>query len=137
MAMAALLAGCSSLRPAPADLGDLLPTPLLLVGELHDAPEHQALQRDTVQQLARLACMSKPHFFRSFKRELGISPLDFVVQGRLRMARSLLLNPALSISDVCYRSGFNNLAYFAQQFKKTEGITPTAFRTKQIAGAQM
>lgn len=35
-----------------ADLQGLLPTPLLMVGELHDAPEHQALQRDTVRQLA-------------------------------------------------------------------------------------
>lgn len=74
MAMAALLAGCSSLRPAPADLGDLLPTPLLLVGELHDAPEHQALQRDTVQQLAR-------------RGELAALVLEMVEQGR-RVSRT-------------------------------------------------
>lgn len=50
--MAVALAGCGSLPTASADLQGLLPTPLLLVGELHDAPEHQALQRDTVRQLA-------------------------------------------------------------------------------------
>lgn len=50
--MAGLLTACSSLPTANADLQGLLPTPLLLVGELHDAPEHQALQRDTVRQLA-------------------------------------------------------------------------------------
>lgn len=50
--MAGCLAACGTLPAAKADLQGLLPTPLLLVGELHDAPEHQALQRDTVRQLA-------------------------------------------------------------------------------------
>lgn len=51
LGQASLLTACSALPAANADLQGLLPTPLLLVGELHDAPEHQALQRDTVRQL--------------------------------------------------------------------------------------
>jgi uncharacterized iron-regulated protein len=51
-----LLTACTATRPTPtglsADLNGLLPTPLLLLGEQHDAPEHQALQRDAVEQLA-------------------------------------------------------------------------------------
>lgn len=50
--MAVALGGCGALPTASADLQGLLPTPLLLLGELHDAPEHQALQHDTVRQLA-------------------------------------------------------------------------------------
>ena len=50
--MAATLGGCGALPTASADLRGLLPTPLLLVGELHDAAEHQSLQRDAVRQLA-------------------------------------------------------------------------------------
>lgn len=57
---AALLSGCAASTATPSDpdasagalLKRLLPTPLLLVGEQHDAPEHQALQRALVQQLA-------------------------------------------------------------------------------------
>ena len=48
----ALLGGCAQTPPPAADLQGLLPTPLLLLGEQHDAAEHQVLQRDTVQQLA-------------------------------------------------------------------------------------
>lgn len=50
---AALLfgAGCVAVAPSP-DLSDLLPTPLLLLGEQHDAPDHQRLQRQTLRQLA-------------------------------------------------------------------------------------
>lgn len=51
-AVVTLLGACATSPTASAELDGLLPTPLLLVGELHDAPEHQALQRDTVRQLA-------------------------------------------------------------------------------------
>lgn len=45
-----LLAGCATATQAP-DLSGLLPTPLLLLGEQHDAPDHQRLQRQTLRQL--------------------------------------------------------------------------------------
>jgi uncharacterized iron-regulated protein len=67
--LSVLAGGCGSLPDASADLRGLLPTPLLLVGELHDAPEHQALQRDTVRQLAD-------------RGELAAVVLEMVEQGR-------------------------------------------------------
>lgn len=70
--LAGLLTACASLPAANADLQGLLPTPLLLVGELHDAPEHQALQRDTVRQLAA-------------RGELAAVVLEMVEQGRQTM----------------------------------------------------
>ena len=60
----------------------------------------------TIEQLSRLACMSKPHFFRSFKQELGFSPLEFIILERLSLAKKHLGDPLLSISDAIYRSGF-------------------------------
>jgi AraC-like DNA-binding protein len=86
----------------------------------------------SIQQLARLACMSKPHFFRRFKQELGISPLEFILQERIKLAKQLLTQPQTSVTDVCYRSGFNNLAYFTLQFKKFEGRPPSHFRKTLI-----
>lgn len=47
-----LLGGCAQTPPPAADLQGLLPTPLLLLGEQHDAPDHQRLQRQTLKQLA-------------------------------------------------------------------------------------
>ena len=82
----------------------------------------------SVARLASLACMSKPHFFRSFKRELGLSPVEFILQERIKMAKNLLAKGAASVSEACYRSGFNNLTYFTLQFKRLEGITPSMFR---------
>lgn len=48
----ALLGGCAQTPPPVADLQGLLPTPLLLLGEQHDAADHQRLQRQTLAQLA-------------------------------------------------------------------------------------
>ncbi|MCC6460732.1 MAG: AraC family transcriptional regulator [Saprospiraceae bacterium] len=86
----------------------------------------------SIQQLARLACMSKPHFFRRFKQELGVSPLDFILQERIKLAKQVLSRPDTSVTDACYHSGFNNLAYFTLQFKKYEGTTPSYFRKRLI-----
>jgi AraC-like DNA-binding protein len=86
----------------------------------------------TVQQLANVACMSKPHFFRSFKQELGVSPLDFILQERIAQAKALLQDPLLSVSAAAYQSGFNNLTHFSLQFKKQEGLTPSEYRRQKV-----
>ena len=86
----------------------------------------------SVQQLAQLACMSKPHFFRSFKRELGMSPLDFILHERIQMAKRLLADPMLTVSEAAYQSGFNNLTHFAMQFKKVEGMPPSLYKRVRV-----
>ncbi len=85
-------------------------------------------QKITVEKLAQIACMSKPLFYRNFKERFGISPIEFVLQQRINLAKELLKNPLLSITDVCYQCGFNNLNYFSKQFKRIEGTTPTIWR---------
>lgn len=85
-------------------------------------------QNITVEKLSDLACMSKSHFFRSFKRELGISPVDYVLRERMKLAKKFLLDPLLSITDASYRSGFQSVSYFSTLFKKYEGITPKSFK---------
>ncbi len=85
-------------------------------------------QKITVEKLAQIACMSKPLFYRNFKERFGISPIEFVLQQRINLAKELLKNPLLSITDVCYQCGFNNLNYFSKQFKRIEGASPTVWR---------
>ncbi len=82
----------------------------------------------SIDLLSAKAGMSKPVFFRSFKRELGISPAEFVIRERIRLAKSYLAKPQSSIKEACFASGFNSLAYFNRIFKKHEGITPGAYQ---------
>lgn len=88
----------------------------------------------TVDKLADIACMSKPHFFRSFKREFGLTPADYVIRERMKLAQKLLLDPQSSVSDVCYRMGFQSVAYFCTLFKKHTGVSPGKFRQPPAGG---
>lgn len=72
--------------------------------------------------------MSKATFFRLFRREFGLTPVEFIVRERLAEAKRLLRQPLTSVAEVCLRAGFNNLSYFQALFKKHEGITPGAYK---------
>jgi AraC family transcriptional regulator of arabinose operon len=85
-----------------------------------------------IDALCRKACMSKSGFFRSFKETFGLSPMEFVIRERINLAKRLLVNPAATVSDVCYQAGFNNLHYFSRLFKMLEGVTPTTYRQQHV-----
>lgn len=86
----------------------------------------------TIDLLSRLAFMSRASFFRAFKAELGISPVEYIIKERLELARSLLSNPYKSISEACFQAGFHDLNYFCRAFKKVQGSTPGLFRASMI-----
>ncbi|MDW7692866.1 AraC family transcriptional regulator [Flammeovirgaceae bacterium SG7u.111] len=86
-----------------------------------------------IEDLAEKACLSRPQFFRVFHREFGISPIVFINQERLKLAKTLMRNPKKSIGDICYLTGFNNLNYFSRFFKKMENMSPSEFRKKVLA----
>ena len=77
-----------------------------------------------INTLCNEACMSKTNFFRTFKEAFGLSPVEFIIRERIGLAKMLLKNPSINISEVCFKSGFNNLNYFIRLFKRSEGITP-------------
>jgi len=82
----------------------------------------------TIDKLSNLCCMSKPNFFRCFKREFGISPVDFILHERIKMAKSMLKDRNITITEICFAVGINNLSYFFKLFKRIEGKTPSEFR---------
>ena len=81
-----------------------------------------------IDALSQMAFMSKPSFFRAFKHELGISPVDYVIRERIQLSKQLMSNPYNSISEACFKAGFNNLNYFSRAFKKIEGVTPSLYK---------
>lgn len=81
-----------------------------------------------IDALSQMAFMSKASFFRAFKHELGISPVDYIIKERILLAKQLMNNPYNSISEACFKAGFNNLNYFSRAFKKIEGITPSGYK---------
>ena len=77
--------------------------------------------------------MSKATFFRVFKREFGLTPVEFIIRERLSEAKRLLRHPPACVAEVGLRAGFNNLSYFLTLFKKHEEVTPGAYKRQQAA----
>ncbi len=81
----------------------------------------------TLDQLANKACMSKAHFVRTFKLELGMTPMDFILNERLKLARQYLVMGGFQVQEVAAMSGFKSDNYFIRAFKRQFGKTPRAF----------
>lgn len=81
-----------------------------------------------LKHLSDKACMSTTSFYRFFKRELGMSPIEFVLSEKIKHAKKLLNNPSIQINEVCYLSGFEDANYFIRLFKKHEGVTPKQYQ---------
>lgn len=82
-----------------------------------------------IDMAAEKACMSRTVFTRYFKQYTGLSFSNYVASARVRFATSLLLRKKLSVAEVAYQSGYNNLGHFYGQFQKHHGMTPNRYRT--------
>ncbi|MCR9064999.1 MAG: AraC family transcriptional regulator [Cytophagales bacterium] len=86
----------------------------------------------TVEELSEKAYMSESSFYRAFKNEMGISPNEFIIQERLKLAERLLRNEKASVKEAYLASGFNSFSYFCRVFKKKKSVSPTEFRENLV-----
>lgn len=86
----------------------------------------------TIEELAEKACLSRAQFFRSFQREMGETPVQFVNRERLELAKRHLLMNNRTATQACYDSGFTSLNYFSRIFKKYEGVSPTEWKNNKL-----
>lgn len=90
--------------------------------ELEQLPERQI----TIDEMADMVHISKYHFIRSFKQEIGLTPHQFQLQNRIRKAK-LLLRQDKTITETALDAGFYDQSHFIKQFEKAVGMTPTAY----------
>lgn len=89
-------------------------------------------EKISMETLSGKACMSKATFYRLFKRELGISPNDFILSEKIARAKQLLSDPKAKIAAVSYELGFTDANYFIKAFKKLVGITPGTYHQQTL-----
>lgn len=87
-----------------------------------------------LEEMSDLISMTVPSFCRYFKKVTGKTFTRFVNDYRLVHAAKLLSEEQLSITEVCFESGFSNYSHFTKQFKDFSGKTPSNYRSevKQI-----
>lgn len=77
--------------------------------------------------------ISNSQLYRKIKQIFGFSPGDLIRTIRLKYAAELLRKNVLTVSEVCYQSGFNNRSYFYREFNKMYNITPKNYQLKYIS----
>jgi len=81
------------------------------------------------KDLAALSHLSASGFSRSFRRHTGMALGQYVNRLRINLASQLLMSEsAMSITDVCFASGFKNISNFNRQFLRQKGMPPSRFR---------
>ena len=81
-----------------------------------------------LDQLARIAAISKFHLVRVFDEITGTTPHHFLACLRVQRAKELLLQSGSSITDVCFAVGYNSLGTFSKTFGELVGVSPQEFR---------
>jgi AraC family transcriptional regulator len=82
----------------------------------------------TLDQLARLASLSKYHFIRTFRAMLGVTPHRYLTGLRMSRAAELLTGTAQSVQQVAFTCGYRSPGQFAAAFKREYGVSPRNFR---------
>ena len=82
----------------------------------------------TLDQLAEQAHMSKYYLSHAFKREYGVSPINYMTHKRIEESKYLLAETDLSLSQIAHLLGFSSLSYFSQVFRRTQSVTPLEYR---------
>lgn len=81
-----------------------------------------------MEKLAEISCLSKDHFIRLFKKELGTTPLQYINQKKIEKAQLLLITEELAVKEIAFQLAFDDYSYFNRLFKKTTGVTPQEYR---------
>lgn len=82
----------------------------------------------SVDALAEKACLSRAQFFRAFKNELNMTPVQFINGERVLRACHMLKKGNVPLTDVFVYAGFNSQSYFNRIFKSCTGMTPAEWR---------
>lgn len=91
----------------------------------------QPAQDWNVPRLARVAALSRSSFFERFRREVGLTPMDYLLAWRMALAKRLLLRADGSIAEVALQVGYSSASTFSVAFSRHVGLPPSQFVQQQ------
>jgi AraC family transcriptional regulator of adaptative response / DNA-3-methyladenine glycosylase II len=101
-----------------------------LVGAAMAGIEEHALSSARVGDLAASLGVSERHLRRVTEAELGVSPIELAQTQRLLLAKRLLRETSLDLTEIAFASGFGSVRRFNALFKSRYGLSPRAIRGK-------
>ena len=85
----------------------------------------------TIDEFAEQLMLSRTIFYRKLKSIVGLTPVDFIREIRIKRAVQLIDSDEYNFSQVAYMTGFNDPKYFSKCFKKVIGITPSEYKERK------
>ena len=82
----------------------------------------------SIEELARMASMSRTSYIERFKRTTGMPPGEFITGQRISAAKSMLRDTGLSLSEIAHRVGFYDSSHLIRAFERLTGESPSDFR---------
>lgn len=86
--------------------------------------------------LADIMGFSEGHFARIFRKEFGMTFVQYLTECRIQRSKELLADTSVPIEQIAYRVGLNSYSYFCTCFKRTCGISPGAYRAGAVRNAE-
>lgn len=94
--------------------------------------ERHFAERITAAELAQLGYMSVSSLNRKFKRETGMTPMQYLLEIRMARAKLLLRRKQLSVTEIAMDCGFGSSSHFCTVFLRETGVTPSAYQAKYV-----
>ena len=92
---------------------------------------HNISKKITLSELSLHAHCSTVTLTEHFRREYGMTIMQYVLKKRMQLAEQLLTDNVFSITDIAAKCGFSDVEYFSRCFKETHGLPPSEWRQKQ------
>jgi AraC-like DNA-binding protein len=100
------------------------------IATIHEYLMNNYHEEVNLRRLAELVNMAEGSVCRFFKMKMGMTLFEYLNQLKIEFACKLLMDQDLSITEVCFDSGFNNISHFNKQFKRSTGVPPSEFRKR-------
>lgn len=94
---------------------------------IHYMQQHFA-EKITIEELAKKVRMSESNFIRVFKKDTGLTPMDYLIGIRIEKAKKLLMAGTKNITEISLLCGFSSTSHFSYSFSKHTGISPSKYR---------
>lgn len=85
-------------------------------------------EKISLSQIAAAAGISEREATRCFQKNIGQSPMEYLIGYRLNQSKTFLKEGGRTITEISYLCGFTDSAYFGKAFRKTYGMTPSSYR---------
>lgn len=84
-----------------------------------------------VMDIARYIGIDRTYLYKIFRKELSVSPQEYLIEYRTKIAKNMLNHTSLMVTEIAYSCGFHDSASFCKAFKKITGYTPIGYRKRE------